>query len=192
MRVVSTTTSTALDIERLFRLRLVIARLGEQENARWWQTKGLLGSTGAFVMRRGFSRTHAFAQARAAFAVAAARCQAAFASAQVITLWNLPAEIEEQFEDEWLTWMDAPERYAPLFAQVAGVSGRDVLDVLRQFELVNDAEIAAVRRLRAEDGVTTLPIPADSLDDQRVTLLAAAFAHSQPDRPVVPYLPVRP
>ena len=55
------------DLERLFRLRLVVARLGEMDNAGWWNTNGLLGGRGAFVFRRGFPTTHAFAQARAVF-----------------------------------------------------------------------------------------------------------------------------
>jgi hypothetical protein len=33
---------STINLERLFQLRLVIARLGERDNAGWWNTQGLL------------------------------------------------------------------------------------------------------------------------------------------------------
>ena len=36
-----------LTLAHLFKLRLAIARLGEMDNAAWWNTKGLLSSGGA-------------------------------------------------------------------------------------------------------------------------------------------------
>ncbi len=34
------------DFERLFTLRLIIARYGEMDVTKWWNTKGQLGSLG--------------------------------------------------------------------------------------------------------------------------------------------------
>ena len=82
-------------------LRLVIARLGEMDGAGWGNTRGVLGANGTFVFRRTFPQTHRVAQARAVFAVARSRCQEVFAPANCATLWNLPAEIENKFEDQW-------------------------------------------------------------------------------------------
>src|ERR1019366_7161493 len=56
-----------VNLDRLFKLRLIVARFGEKDNASWWKTDGLLGPLGASVMKRGFPRTHRFAQARAVF-----------------------------------------------------------------------------------------------------------------------------
>ena len=57
-----------LNFELLFQLRLVIARYGEMDGARWWNTQGILGQYGALALSRGFPKTHRFAQAiRAAF-----------------------------------------------------------------------------------------------------------------------------
>ena len=57
------TTETAIDLERLFKLRVAVARFGEMDLARWWNTKGQLGPLGTSALRRGFPRTHRFAQA---------------------------------------------------------------------------------------------------------------------------------
>lgn len=62
-----------IDFDHLFRLRLVVARHGEMDGARWWNTKGILGRNGGMLMSRGFPNTHRFAQARLVFEVARAR-----------------------------------------------------------------------------------------------------------------------
>jgi len=67
-----------LNLDRLLELRLVVARFGEMDLAKWWNTKGQLGRLGALALRRGFPRTHRFAQARAVFTVAAFRCAEVF------------------------------------------------------------------------------------------------------------------
>jgi len=36
-----------LDLDRLLKLRLVVARFGEMDHACWWNTKGQLGRLGA-------------------------------------------------------------------------------------------------------------------------------------------------
>ncbi|MGE4057006.1 MAG: BrxE family protein [Vicinamibacterales bacterium] len=50
-------------------MRLTVARFGEMNLAKWWNTKGQLGPLGTAALRRGFPRTHRFAQARSVFAV---------------------------------------------------------------------------------------------------------------------------
>src|SRR4051812_26389568 len=67
-------TVVAIDLDRLLKLRLLVARFGEMDLAKWWNTMGQLGRFGSAALRRGFPRTHRFAQARAVFAVAAHRC----------------------------------------------------------------------------------------------------------------------
>ena len=53
------------DIEMawLMKLRTVVARLGEMDCGRWWNSDGQLGAQGASVLR-GASAKHQFAQAR--------------------------------------------------------------------------------------------------------------------------------
>ncbi len=66
--------SFGIDLNHLLKLRLVVARHGEMDRARWWNTQGMLGRRGVVVLERGFPSTHFFAQARVVFAVARARC----------------------------------------------------------------------------------------------------------------------
>jgi hypothetical protein len=47
----------SLDIEWLLKVRTVVARTGEMDLARWWNSNGQLGPKGASVLRRGFPRT---------------------------------------------------------------------------------------------------------------------------------------
>ncbi|MGO9464876.1 MAG: BrxE family protein [Isosphaeraceae bacterium] len=56
-------------------MRLLVARFGEMDQARWWNTRGALGRLGEMALRRGFSKTHVFGQARLVFAVAPHRCR---------------------------------------------------------------------------------------------------------------------
>jgi hypothetical protein len=55
-----------IDFDHLFRLRLTVARFGEMDSARWWNTQGILGKYGSLALSRGFPKTHCFAQARVA------------------------------------------------------------------------------------------------------------------------------
>ncbi len=59
--------ASAIDLDRLFKLRLVLARYGEMDLAGWWNTQSLLEHPGALMIQRGFPRTHRFARARAVF-----------------------------------------------------------------------------------------------------------------------------
>ena len=86
------------EIDHLMKLRLAVARFGEMDIARWWNTKGMLGKLGEMAIKRGFPRSHFFAQARVVFAVAADRCRQVFDPPDGITLWKLPAEFEDKFD----------------------------------------------------------------------------------------------
>ena len=85
--------------------RLVVARHGEMDRAGWWNTNGMLGRYGAIALERGLPRTHRFAQARVVFAVARARCEELFDAPGSVTLWRLPAEVEDQFDEHWQAWL---------------------------------------------------------------------------------------
>src|SRR5258706_9422706 len=98
--------SAAIDLDRLLKLRLVVARFGEMDLSKWWNTRGQLGRLGAAAVRRGFPRTHYFAQARSTFAVAAHRCREIFDPPRSVTLWQLPESLEDEFEAHWERWLD--------------------------------------------------------------------------------------
>ena len=112
---------TPLDLEALLRLRAVVARVGEMDLAKWWNTTGQLGPIGTAAVRRGLPRTHYFAQARSVFAVAAHRCDEWFNPPSSATLWRLPEGIEEQFQARWEHWLDNATAWKPFFEEVEGI-----------------------------------------------------------------------
>ena len=183
-----TATTVSMDIERLLKLRLSVARHGEMDAAGWWNTNGILGRHGSLVLKRGFPSTHYFAQARVAFAVARSRCHELFDPPRRMTLWNLPAEVEDQFEEHWQDWLDQTDQWAPFFEQLAAAGSGDLLTALSDFGLVGDSHVAAVGRLRRSAEGRSVPLPGTHQpNDEIVTLLAAGFARGERGNPAIPY-----
>jgi hypothetical protein len=138
--------STDLDLERLLKLRLVVARFGEMDLAKWWNTRGQLGRLGAAALRRGFPRTYRFAQARSVFAVAAHRCAEVFEPPGCVTLWRLPEAVEEAFDARWEHWLDHAGEWTAFFEKVESLAGSDLTEILRAFELVESPPPGGLRQ----------------------------------------------
>lgn len=180
--------STELDLDRLLKLRLVVARFGEMDLAKWWNTKGQLGRLGALALRRGFPRTHRFAQARSVFAVAAHRCAEVFDPPGCVTLWRLPEAVEEAFDARWEHWLDNAGAWTNFFEKLESLSGNDLAELLRAFELVEERDIEAYRKLRRSAEGRAVPLPGVfSGTDADVALLALGFARGEPSTLAVPY-----
>ena len=177
-----------IDLEKLLLLRLVVARFGELDNARWWNTKGQLGRLGAAVLRRGFPRSYRFAQARSVFAVAAHRCDEVFNPPGCVTLWKLPESVEEAFDARWEHWLDHANEWSPFFERIETLSGTDLIEILRSIELVTEADLEAYARLRRSAEGRSVPLPnAFCGTDADVALLAVGFARGEPEALAVPY-----
>ena len=173
--------------ERVMKLRLVVARVGEMDLARWWNTNGQLGPLGTSVVRRGFRRTHYFAQARSVFAVAAHRCREVYDRPGTVTLWNLPAELEDEFELRWEEWLDDIPAWASFFEQLQSASANLESELVRA-ELVTDADVQRVRKLRRAAEQRAVPVPgmfSGSIED--ISALALAFTRGEPSNLAVPY-----
>ncbi|HRS17553.1 MAG TPA: BrxE family protein [Thermoanaerobaculaceae bacterium] len=182
------TEHAAIDFDRLLKLRLAVARHGEMDGARWWNTQGLLGRRGSVVIKRGFPSTHFFVQARIVFAVARSRCHELFDPPGCMTLWSLPAEVEDQFEEHWQGWLDNGDKWAPLFEQLASVTGGDLLALLSQLDLVSPAQLEAATKLRRSAENRAVPLPGTHRpSDETITLLAAGFFRGEPGNPAIPY-----
>src|SRR5687767_1392235 len=121
-------TASAINLDNLLRLRVLVARFGEMDLAKWWNTKGQLGGMGALALKRGFPRTYRFAQARSVFAVAAHRCTEWFEIPDSVTLWRLPSAIEEEFDARWEHWLDSASDWTPFFEKVEGVKRNNLVD----------------------------------------------------------------
>jgi len=178
----------SVDLDRVLKLRLVVARFGEMDLAKWWNTRGQLGRIGTAALCRGFPRTHYFAQARSVFAVAAHRCSEVFDPPGCVTLWRLPEEIEEEFNMRWEHWLDGMAEWQPFFQRVEGLQGTDLVETLRGFQLVTDRDVEAFGRLRrtADGRAVQLPGVFDASDAQ-ISLLALGFARGEFGALAVPY-----
>lgn len=182
-------TATPLDLDRLLKLRLVVARHGEMDLAGWWNTKGMLGRYGGMALGRGFPRTHFFAQAKVVFAVARARCKEIYDPPDAVTLWELPAEIEDQFQERWHDWLDDLEAWSPFFEDLQQLPAGDLLDALEKADLLAPQQRDAVGKLRrSAEGRAVLISDHDRPTDEALTLLAAAFSRGEKGALAVPYL----
>lgn len=180
--------SSSIDLRRLLKLRLAVARHGEMDAAGWWNTKGILGRHGSLVLKRGFPSTHFFAQARIAFAVARSRCHELFDPPGCMTLWNLPAEVEDQFEEHWQDWLDQGEQWSPFFEKLSAAGNRDLLTELSDFGLIDQPILDAVGKLRRSAEGRSVPLPGTHQpNDEIITLLAAGFARGEKGNPAIPY-----
>jgi hypothetical protein len=182
-------TRPAIDLELLLKLRLVVARFGEMDVAKWWNTKGQLGPLGTAALRRGFPRTHRFAQARSVFAVAAHRCSEVFDPPGCATLWRLPEVIEESFENRWEYWLDHAADWAAFFASLERIESEDLVGALAARDLVADGDVAAFTRLKRSAEGRAVPLAGTFTGaDRDVKLLALGFGRSEAGRLAIPYM----
>ena len=177
-----------LDFDRLLKLRLVVARVGEMDLARWWNTNGLLGRKGRILLSRGFPRTHRFAQARAVFAVAKARCHELFDPPGCMTLWSLPAGLEDQFDARWHHWLEEGEEWDSFFSWLEAIQADDLLDPLKELGLLTPDQLEQVSKLRRSAEGRAVPLPGTcEATDEIITLLAAGFSRGEVAKPAIPY-----
>jgi hypothetical protein len=180
---------SSVDLDRVFRLRVIVARIGEMDLAQWWNTNGQLGELGSLALRRGFSRTRRFAAARSVFSVAARRCEQLFNPPRCVTLWRLPAAIEDEFDTRWESWLDRHADWEEFFTRVAALRDPDLPRALEAFDLLEPRDMDHLMRLRrsAEGKAVFLPGSFEGLNSD-VTLLALAFARGEVGAPAVPYM----
>jgi len=109
-----------LDFRQLFKLRLVVAALGESQRLDWWNS-GVLTGTGEFLFQQGFPRSSPFAQTRAGFRVAQQACDEALGiqpspvGAITCHLFRLTPQLEDAFENERNRWLDSLQEWEACF-----------------------------------------------------------------------------
>lgn len=173
----------------LLKLRLIVARHGEMDRLRWWNTDGVLSHKGATLIGRGLPKTHRFARARIVFEVARSRSQERFpALPNCATLWNLPAEIEDAFDERWPDWLDDGDRWNTFIDELDTTDG-DLLAALRSHGLLTADQEQEVQRMRrsAEERAVQLS-GLRNIDENTITLLAAGFARGEVGKLAVPYV----
>ena len=178
---------TQIDFEHLLKLRLVVARHGEMDSAKWWNTAGLLGRKGALLLSRGFPKTHRFAQAKLVFTVARSRCAEVFDSPGCITLWKLPATLEEQFDARWARWLDERDSWEQFFSEIEQ-PGSNLLDTMRRHHLIEPKQEDDISRLICAADSRSVPISGIFAPNNDIlTILAAGFDRGEVGKPAIPY-----
>jgi len=159
------------------------------DQAGWWNTKGLLGSTGKTVFSRGFPRTHALIQARTVFTVAEARCTSFLSVANAATLWRLPAVLEDQFQSRWSYWLSNSTEWEAFLRQVnEALPGKDLLTALMSLNLITEAHQQAAEKAIPQRRDNYVSIGTfEHVDEDVIGRLAASFALGGPNDLVVPY-----
>lgn len=176
-------------VERIAKLRLVVARFGEMDRAKWWNTKGMLTNLGEMAISRGFAKTHLFARARAVQEVASHRCDEIFNPPEACTLWKLPPAIEEKLQDAWSKWLEHPAPWVEFLQQVNQQPVNDLLQILLTLDLITESTADQVKRLRRADDARSVPLAeAESCDEATVSLLAAAFSRGETGKLAVPWV----
>ena len=177
-----------IDFDHLLKLRSVVARVGEMDLAKWWNTRGQLSRLGTAAIRRGLPRTHYFAQARSVFAVACFRCREVFDPPQSVTLWKLPEAVEEEFEAHWERWLDQADKWKPFFLKLEGLKEIDLKAALHSFHLITDNDLDRLSRLRRSAEGRAVPLPAAfAATNSDIASLALGFARGEPGALAVPY-----
>lgn len=180
------------DLDRILRLRLVVARFGEMDLARWWDTKGMLAKTGRVAVSRGLPKTHRFAQARAVFEIARARCREVYNPLEGVTLWDLPAEIESAFESRWQEWTESQLRWQSVFDSLEAIAGDDLLTALTSIAQLPPATLDVAKRMKRAADQKAIPLgEVFIITLDLITRLAAGFSKCEPGRVAVPYARLR-
>jgi len=183
---------SAIDLDNLLRTRLVVARVGEMDLARWWDTKGMLGKTGRLAVSRGLPKTHRFAQARSVFAVARARCREVYSPPDGVTLWDLPAEIESAFDERWPLWIENQTDWQSFFDSLEAISADDLLVAFAHVAPIPPAALDATKRMKRAADQKAVPLgEVPSVTDEVVSQLAAGFSKGETGRVAVPFAKLR-
>jgi hypothetical protein len=176
-------------IDKTAKLRMTVARFGEMDRLKWWNTKGMLGNLGEMAISRGFPKTHVFARSRAVFAVASCRSEEVFDPPESYTLWRLPVEIEDRLEDAWATWLEKPDEWKEFLTEVDREAGNELLQALGKLGLISEASAERARRLRRADELRSVPIKLNGGTVQdAIELLAAAHSCSEAGKLAVPFI----
>ncbi|MBY0113217.1 MAG: BrxE family protein [Phycisphaerales bacterium] len=183
---------STIDLDYLFKIRLVVARFGEMDLARWWDTKGMLGKTGRLAVSRGLPKAHRFAQARAVFSVARARCREVYNPPDGVTLWDLPAEVESAFEERWPLWIENQPAWQPFFDSLEAMPGDDLVGAFATVAPLPTASLDAAKRMKRAADQKAVPLgEASAVTDELVSQLAVGFSKGEPGRISVPFATLR-
>ena len=184
-----------MDFRQLFKLRLVVAALGETQRLGWWNS-GVLTGTGDYLFLQGFPRSAPFAQTRAGFRVAQLACDESLAiqptpgGPVTCHLFRLTPLLEDAFENERNRWMDEPGPWVDTFQAAWTLTPEQWPQALIELAELDPAAIDWARQQTPQTAkALRLEDPAE-IHQGHVEKLAAGFLCGEPSQLVVPYLQV--
>jgi hypothetical protein len=184
-----------LDFRQLFKLRLVVAALGETQRLGWWNS-GVLTGTGEFLFQQGYPRSSPFAQTRAGFRVAQLACDEALAiqptpgGPVICHLFRLAPQLEDAFENERNRWMDEPDPWADIFQAAWTLTPEQWPQALIELAELDPAAIDWARQQTPQTAKALRLDDPFEINQSHIERLAAGFVCGQPGQLVVPYLQV--
>ena len=97
-----------------------------------------------------------------------------------MTLWSLPAEVEDQFDSRWQSWLERREKWQSFFRRLEAIQTDDLFDPLKELGLIGPDQLERVSRLRRSTEGRSVLLPGTHQPcDETVTLLAAGFARGE-------------
>jgi len=181
-------TEVDVDIVRLFKFRVIVARYGEADRNRWWSTNGQLGPLGTAALRKVFLNTYRFAAAYSVFESAQARCEEQYDPPNSVNLWRLTEIIEQAVEEESEYWCDTSDEWEPFFNRVETIDGPDLIAIFKSFDLIREGDMEAFAKLQLTAEGRAIEIPGRfNSQDSDVAMLAMGFAFGGPLHLVAPH-----
>jgi hypothetical protein len=105
-----------------------------------------------------------------------------------MTLWNLPAEIEDRFESQWPDWTERPDSWSSFFSELGAPQCPDLLEEADRLRLTDDQLLREARQLRRSAENRAVPVPGEHRANDRILgLLALGFFRGEPGALAVPY-----
>lgn len=172
---------TPTEHQRLFELRLAIARLGESDAFGWWHSYALT-DTGAYAVPRIFRRAPALAAAHLSLLAARARHGQGLPKEPVIHLFDFGEEIEGSFE-RWLIEQKSEARAVDIPPRPTASSVAAALDSLD----IETLEVEADSDRVLLDTVTPATLANATARIRTAARLAGAYTASVRGRLVIPY-----
>lgn len=183
---------SGLNLEALFKYRLIVGRYGEMDVARWWNTSGILSALGSKVASRGLPRTEFYGRARVLFAVASQRTREYFSPPESFTLWSLPSSIENSLDEAMIHWAHAGRSWPVIEEELAGLKIGKIEQALQRADVPSELFNGSVQKLKTgPEGKSVLLPQSTTFTDETVALLAAAFSRSKPETLLLPIVHVK-
>ena len=183
-----------MNLRQIFKLRLIVAAIGESTRMNWWNSN-VLSLTGEFLFKQGFPRSTGFAQTRACYRAAELACNEALGiaigekEANICHLFKLPIYLEDAYEDERRVWMDETvDNWSKPFRKTCELKLDQWPEALIDLADLNPEAIKWAKNQSSEDTKAICIGKTQEINQMHIERLTAGFICGQKDKIFVPYI----